>query len=394
MRVAFVETAPFGGLLHYAAQLADALAERGNEVDLITSHGNELESHRGSASMRAILTPPVRDAETPPDGSIARFFRRAGVAVRLTRCWIEIVRAARSDRYDLVVINSDIYYTVVALAVLALTLMPGRPPVVFICHNAQPFSRGRDEEKLTRIPGIQRFLLGRLFPRFRLILLHGEKSRAEFEASWPAARLATIPHGDERLFGDAPPPSQEERVLFFGLWRKVKGISVLADAFDLIAARRPEAKLTLAGSPSPEDLDLAAISAWAEGHGERVEVIDRYVPVEEVPAIFGRARVVATPYLHAYQSGVVHLAMTMARAVVSSNVGDLGSVVADGKTGQLVPPGDAEALADALERFLADPELAQRMGEAGREKVLSGSSWETVAERFDSVVSEALADGR
>src|SRR5271155_4029527 len=124
MRVALVETAPFGGLLHYAAQLADALARRGNRVDLIATRGNELEGRRGDAEMRAILTPAVRDWETHSDHGLVRFIRRARVAVRLTRCWAEIVRISRSDRYDLVVINSDIYYSVVALAVLALTLLP------------------------------------------------------------------------------------------------------------------------------------------------------------------------------------------------------------------------------------------------------------------------------
>jgi glycosyltransferase involved in cell wall biosynthesis len=394
MRIAFVETAPFGGLLHYAAQFADALAERGNRVDLIATRGNELEGHAGSATMRAILTPSVKDTKAHPDGALALFRRRAAIALRLTRCWLEVVRTSRSSRYDLVVINSDIYYTVVALAVLALTLLPRRPPVVFICHNAKPLSRGRSDE-LTRGPGIQGRVLGRLFPRFRLILLHGEKSRTDFEAAWPTAKLATIPHGDERLFADQPPPpSVEERVLFFGIWRKVKGISVLIEAFDLLAARRPEAKLTLAGTPFPEDLDLPALRAWADAHGERVEVIDRYVPMEEVPAIFAAARVVALPYLHASQSGVVHLAMTMSRAVVASDVGDLGSVVADGETGLLVAPGDAQALADALERPLADPDLARRMGEAGRKRVLSGSSWEEVAERFEAVVSPALGSTR
>ena len=42
MKIAVVETDPFGGLLHYAFQLADALARRGNEVDLIAARGNEL----------------------------------------------------------------------------------------------------------------------------------------------------------------------------------------------------------------------------------------------------------------------------------------------------------------------------------------------------------------
>jgi glycosyltransferase involved in cell wall biosynthesis len=394
MRVALVETAPFGGLLHYAAQLADALARRGNSVDLITTRGNELEGRSGEAEMRAILTPAVRDMEAHSDHGLARLIRRAGVALRLTRCWAEIVRASRSDRYDLVVINSDIYYSVVALAVLVLTLAPRRPPVLFICHNAQPFSRDPEEE-LTTVSGTLGLILKRLFPRLRLILLHGERSRAEFEASWPAAKLATIPHGDERLFAEqAPPPCKEERILFFGTWRRVKGISVLTEAFDLIAARRPQAALTLAGSPASEELDLGALRAWAARHGERVEMIDRYIPLEEVAAVFARARVVVTPYLHASQSGVVHLAMTMARAVVASDVGDLGSVIIDGQTGLLVPPADPTALAATLERLLADPDLAERMGGAARERILGASSWEAVAERFESLASSALGSGR
>jgi glycosyltransferase involved in cell wall biosynthesis len=394
MRVALVETAPFGGLLHYAAQLADALARRGNQVELIATRGNELEGRSGDAQMRAILTPAVRDRQAHSDRGLRRFIRRGGVGLRLARCWAQILRVTRSDRYDLVVINSDIYYTVVALAVWILTLLPNRPPVIFICHNAQPLSRGRDDE-LTGVGGILGFILGRLFPRFSLILLHGEKSKAEFEASWPAAKLATIPHGDERLFAEEPPPPcEEERILFFGAWRRVKGISTLIEAFDLIAARRPNAMLALAGSPDSEELDLPALRAWASAHEGRVEIIDRYIALEEVPAIFAGARVVVTPYLHAFQSGVVHLAMTMARAVVASDVGDLGSVIVDGQTGVLVPPADPQALAEALERLLADPDLAQRFGKAGRERVLSGSSWEAVAERFDLLVSEALGSGR
>jgi glycosyltransferase involved in cell wall biosynthesis len=121
-----------------------------------------------------------------------------------------------------------------------------------------------------------------------------------------------------------------------------------------------------------------------------VTVIDHYVPVDEVPAIFASARVVVTPYLTGYQSGVVHLAMTMGRAVVSSDVGDLGSAVRDGVTGVLVAAGDAAALAAALERVLDDPELAQRLGAAGRREVLDGSSWATVAKRVEAALAAAL----
>jgi glycosyltransferase involved in cell wall biosynthesis len=313
--------------------------------------------------------------------------------VRLLRCWLEVLRAARSAHRDIVVIDSDIYFTVAALAVLILTLLPGCPPVVFICHNPRPLSTTADGE-LEGFSRMQTLVLRRLIPRLRLTLLHGESSRAEFDAAWPQSRTATIPHGDERLFAeDPPPPAERESILFFGNWHASKGIPVLTEAFDLIASRRPEATLTIAGTPFPDELDPAELNTWAIRHDGRVELIERYLPIDEVPDLFGRARVVAVPYLHASQSGVAHLAMTLARPVVASDVGDLPSIVADGETGLLVPPADPAALAAALERLLADPRSARRMGEAGRERVLGGSSWENVAERFDHAVSAALDRG-
>ena len=79
----------------------------------------------------------------------------------------------------------------------------------------------------------------------------------------------------------------------------------------------------------------------------------------------------------------MHLAATMGRAVVTSDVGDLAGGVDDGVTGKVVPPGDPVRLAAALEEIVADPELAERMGAAARHTVLAGSSWDQVAERVE-----------
>jgi len=101
--------------------------------------------------------------------------------------------------------------------------------------------------------------------------------------------------------------------------------------------------------------------------------------------------VVVAPYLTGYQSGVVHLAMTMGRAVVCSDVGDLRLAVRDGVTGLLVAKEDPAALAEALERVLDDPALAARLGDAGRREVLSSSSWATVAEEVVDVLAQRAA---
>ena len=180
----------------------------------------------------------------------------------------------------------------------------------------------------------------RLSRRFDVVFVHGERSKEELGRRAADVRATIIPHGDERLFTDGPPPppAEEERILFFGDWRKVKGLPALMEAFDELVRRRPSARLTIAGRPAPYDFDPDVVRRWAAGHGERVTVVDEYVPLEEVSDIFAAARVVVTPYVVGYQSGVVHLAMTMGRAVVATDIGDLGSSVIDGETGRVIPP--------------------------------------------------------
>lgn len=391
MRLAIVETAPFGGLLHYAAQLADAMARRGHDVDLLISSASEMAGRPTAARLRPVLIPPVRSSAAAPSSRLAYLIRRAGIAVRLSATWARIVFAARRGRYDAVLLNCDISLPPAGAATLALASLPGPPAIAWVAHNVRPFNRWSGDDLYSSSPVVLG-LMRRVLPRLDLVLVHGERSRAEFEATWPPTRLRVVPHGDERLFaGEPPPPGDEERILFFGDWRKVKGLGDLMAAFDELVARRPTARLTIAGNPAPADLDPDAVRRWAAGHGERVEVIDRYVPMDDVAAVFGRARVVVTPYRTGYQSGVIHLAMTMARAVVTTDVGDLGAAVVDGETGRVVPPGDRAALVDALDDVLSDPAAATRLGAQGRVRLLAGASWEVVAERLEGHLGPVTA---
>lgn len=378
MRVAVVETSSQGGLLHYATQLADALARRTAATDLIVPRRNELSSHFGPARRLAILPAPV-----PANRGLSRvrLVRRARIALRLLIAWTQINRRARAGRYDAVLLTCDVDLTPMALATLALTIGRKGRRVACVCHSVRPLNRWSGEELFVSAPLLTR-LLRAMYARMDVVFVHGERSQADFHRTWPTARLAVIPHGDERIFsGEPPPPASEERLLFFGEWRKVKGLSVLMEAFDELLARRPDARLTIAGAPCPVDLDPEEVRRWATRHDGNVLVVDRYVPVEEVPDLFASARAVVTPYLVGYQSGVVHLAMTMGRAVVASEVGDLASAVLDGETGLTVPPGDPRALAVALERVLGEDGLAERLGAQARRRLMRESSWEVVAER-------------
>jgi glycosyltransferase involved in cell wall biosynthesis len=391
LRIAVIEPTPMGGLLHYATQMADGLASVGADTTLIVARDNELAERRGPARRRAVLPPDARPA--PPNPTRAQVFkRRAGTALRLVATWWQIAREVRSGAYDVVLLEGSFDRTLDAAAAMILLSVKGRAPIAHVCHNVRPFNRwGGDNLYIEG--GATIALLRRLYPRFDLVFVHGERSREDFERSWPPTRLMVIPHGDEGLFGDPPPPGSEPRILFFGTWRKMKGLGVLMEAFDRLITRRPEVRLTIAGQPVPEEGESAVVRAWAAERRDVVEIVDEYVPIEAVPDLFGRARVVVLPYLTVYQSGVVHLAMTMQRPVVATNVGELASVVADGVTGFVVPSGDPVALADALERVLADPELARRMGERGRERVKQAASWDQIADRVQAGLRSVVADG-
>jgi glycosyltransferase involved in cell wall biosynthesis len=389
VRLAVVESAPRGGLLQYAAQLADALAGRGHSVELVTARGHELEAPLERARVCDVLVAAVSNPGETPTG-VRYQLRRAGIAIRLVRASARTLWEVRRWGYDAALLVDDLSVSPAAAGALALTFVPGRPLLAAVCHEPRPRSRRPGPDLYATSP-LLLGLLRRLYPRLDVVFVHGERSRAEFVRTWPPSHVYIIPHGDERLLaGDPPPAADEERVLFFGEWRRAKGLWELLHAFDLVAERRPGARLTIAGTPTP-DVDPGAVRRWAAERAERVEVIDRYLSMSEARAAFAAARVVATPYLAGSQSGVVHLAMTMARAVIASDVGELPTTVMDGATGRIVPAGDVTALANALHEVLGDPVLAHEWGEAGRAHLQAVASWELVAERVELALAAAGA---
>jgi glycosyltransferase involved in cell wall biosynthesis len=392
MRLAIVERAAYGGLLHYAAQFADALARRGHDVELLAARGNELLGRRVTARMRPVLSAAAQPSE--PRSGLRYVIRRGAVGARVVRASARIAWELRLGGYDAAVLTDDLDLPLTAGAALLLTLVPGRPVLAAVCHEPRPRNRWAGSELYSSSRSLLA-LLRRTYKRMDLVFVHGERSRREFRETWGPLPVAVIPHGDARIIAEeAPQPAGEERILFFGDWRRAKGLHELLAAFDRLARRRPTVRLTIAGRPSP-DGDPDFVRRWAADRRNQVELIDNYIPLSEVPALFGRARVVAAPYLAGSQSGVVHLAMTMSRAVVASDIGELGQTVINGTTGRLVSPGDVEGLAEALEEIVSDPVLAARLGEEARRRVLVEASWERVAERVEAALSAVReeADG-
>jgi len=89
--------------------------------------------------------------------------------------------------------------------------------------------------------------------------------------------------------------------------------------------------------------------------------------------------------------GIVFLdAWANGKPVIGANAGGIPGVISDGVDGLLVPFGDTAALAAALRQLLADPILARRMGEAGRQKVLACYTWDRIVAQVDDLYRESL----
>jgi glycosyltransferase involved in cell wall biosynthesis len=185
----------------------------------------------------------------------------------------------------------------------------------------------------------------------------------------PAERIAVIPNVLNTAKLVAPPKPlarallglpDNPLVVYIGHYNPVKGVDVLARAFGELASRQPAARLVLAwsglGNPKPVERALAA-----SGVGDRVIRLGKV----DVATALAAADVVALPYRQttgqAAFPGLVLETMQVGVPLVISDLPLLREIVTDGQTALLVPPENAQALADQLDRLLRDRALAAQM---------------------------------
>ncbi|HEU4363384.1 MAG TPA: glycogen synthase [Mycobacterium sp.] len=176
-------------------------------------------------------------------------------------------------------------------------------------------------------------------------------------------------------------------VTFVGRITRQKGVAHL-----VAAAHRfdPDIQLVLcAGAPDTAQIAAEVADAVAELARTRGGVfwIREMLPVGKLREVLSAATIFVCPSVYE-PLGIVNLeAMACATAVVASDVGGIPEVVSDGVTGSLVPYDAADpagyqaALADAINRLTADPERAQRFGQAGRQRCIEEFSWARIAEQ-------------
>lgn len=328
----------------YTARLAVALAAR-HEIQLILSARNARDELTGGLRQQVAHLDNVKYLEMRR----WRDPRVLGTSLVVNR----MIRAFSPDVVHLQEVHP--VFTIGTILLLRRSL-----PVVLTVHDPVGHSGSMQADTW------QHQIFTALRRQATRMIVHGPQMRAEMLAMDRRlpGRVDVIPHGVLGHDDVTPDPAGSEPAtfLFFGRIEIYKGLGFLLDALDILKARGRQAKLVVAGT-----------GADLKNHRERIaasgciELINRFVPAENVSALFRRCTAVVLPYTDATQSGVATIALANSRPVIASNTGDLPDIVHDGRTGLLVPPRDALGLADAMERLIVDEPLRASLAiEAGR----------------------------
>jgi glycosyltransferase involved in cell wall biosynthesis len=236
-------------------------------------------------------------------------------------------------------------------------------------------------------------MLYRFFMRHRdmRVILQNREDIAFFQtlrlAPPKALRLIKGSGADMNLFMPAPRPEGPPVILQTSRMIGDKGVREFIAAARLVKQKRPEARFLLAGPLYPDN--PTALSADELNALTREGVIEWLGHRDDVLELLRATSVYVLASL--YREGVPKSLIEAAAcglAIVTTDISGCREVVSDGETGLLVPPGDAAALAAAIERLLADPVLCAALGAQARKRAVAEFSLEQVLNRQVALYGE------
>ena len=173
---------------------------------------------------------------------------------------------------------------------------------------------------------------------------------------------------------------------FVGSLKPWHGVSILVDAFAALHLQSPGIRLMIVGE-GPEH-DRLAEDVCRRGLVDAVRFTG-WVPPSDLPARLASLDVAVAPYPELpnfYFSPLkVYEYMAAGLPIVASRVGQIAELIEHEVNGLLCPPGDASALAGAIDRLQREPDLRSRLGRAARVTISRDYTWRAIARRILSV---------
>jgi glycosyltransferase involved in cell wall biosynthesis len=360
-----------GGTEGQAGCLAAGLAARGHRVTVLT-----------------LARPDAPARETREGVMIERTVTARGRGLVFAVTYgASLLRQLRRLRADRSILHAHHLY-LEALAAAWVGRRGGLPAIAKVaCGGADgDFARLRRTGIIHGLPLLRRLR--------RVVAITGEIESELLAHAFPADRIVRIPNGVDvdRFFPPRDPDAARERVglapesvLFLGRLEAQKGLDGALQAWSQVARRRAGAQLVLAGE-GPARADLEAQSQRL-GLGNSVRFLGRRADPED---LLRAGQIFLLPSRSEGMANALLEAMATGLACVATRIGGNSELLAHGVTGLLVPPGNVEALADALLALLEDPGLRRQLGTAARAAAVERYGMDRVVRRYADLYAELL----
>jgi glycosyltransferase involved in cell wall biosynthesis len=330
------------------------------------------------------------------------FYEFASTRVSLgSLFWTFSLRAYRKLReieaatgpFDLIHDNQTLGY-----GVLAMKQLLGRPVIASI-HHPLAIDKANNVREARSVAGrISReaWFPGRMQPyvanRLDLVLTGSRNSAHSVSRAMdiPLGHIRETQYGvDHDVMRPQPHVAREPgTILFVGDSEdRNKGARYLIEACAQVA-QEMDFRL-LIKDKQEKDMKVVPPLVWKHGLNRFVEYVGR-LSTDELVRMYASAQILVSPSLYEGFGLPAAEAMASGTPVIASDGGALPEVVAAGETGEIVPAGDAEALAHAVAALLADPERRREMGAAGRRRVLERFTWAGTAAGTEALYRQVL----
>jgi phosphatidylinositol alpha-mannosyltransferase len=360
----------WGAVVEHAELQAAALEELGHEVRLIM--GNDppgqftrvLHPRVGRhGDPPSNVVPVGRSVIVPANGSLPNI-------VLSPRAYGRIRRVLTHERFDILHLHEPMTPAIcTAVALLA------RTPMVGTFHASGDLGWMRVGKP------IWGFLIDRLDARLAV----SERARAS-QQRWLPGEYEVLPNG-VLTPETAPPGGREHRVVFAGRHEARKGLQVLLRAWPEIRARTG-LRLTIAGA---DPLAVRLLLTRLRMSDDAIDVVG-FLSQEELTETLLSAKALVAPSLGQESFGMVLTrAYACALPVVASDIPGYREVL-DPRAAVAVPPGDVNALTEAVESLVADEAAREELGVAARELALERYSWPTLARRLEEIYRSLVED--
>ncbi len=198
-----------------------------------------------------------------------------------------------------------------------------------------------------------------------------------------------------------PDGCDRNTILFVGRFDAVKGADIALKAFEIVAQTRPDLRLVMAGADHGlrgPDGAVLKFADYASAHlppsvCERIDFLGP-VPREEIPRLRRRALINITASRFETFSYAAVEALALGAPTVATATPGLTEYLTDGEQILFAPAGDAQQLAQQIERCVDDHEFAARLGVKGREAAVRLFSPDAIAERAESFYGDVADRAR